>query len=106
VVVDGEVLEQEKLFLDRGLDEPEIDGGASPEFCDIELCHAIVETAEPRDLGVDGEPGVFVDPAVVFVEAEGSGEKGPGGQVSADIFIRDGVELGIGFEGGGGFRGG
>jgi hypothetical protein len=97
VVVDRDVVNEEKLLLDRSLEQAEIDGGARPEPGDIEFTQAIVEAAKAGDLGIDGEAGVLVDPAVVFVEPEGGGLKRARGEITADVFFRDAVEFGVGF---------
>jgi hypothetical protein len=91
VIVDREVVNEEDLLPDRGLEQAEIDGGARSELGDIEFGQAIVEAAEARNLGIDGETGVFVDPAVVFVEPERGRLERAGGEITADVFFRDAV---------------
>ena len=100
-VVDREVVDEEELLPDRGLEETEIDDGARAELGEIEFGQSIVEAAQAGNLGVDGEAGVFVDAAVVFVEAERGRLERARGKVATDVFFRDDVELGVRFEGGG-----
>jgi hypothetical protein len=103
VVVDREVLDEEELLLDGGLEEAEIDHGARTELGGIEFREAILETAEAGEFGVDGETGVFVDAAIVFMEPEGSGLERAGGEITANVFFGDVVEFGVGFKSGGRF---
>ena len=49
-------------------------------------------------LGVDGQAGVLVDAAIEFVKTEGRRFQGAGGEITANVFLRDDVELGIGLE--------
>jgi hypothetical protein len=110
-LVDRQVLHEEELLPDRRLQEAEADPRARAEFLEIEFLQAIVEAMEAGQLGIDGEPGVFVNAPIVFVKAEGGRFQGAGGEITADVFLRDDIELGIGFErrgragGGRGFRG-
>jgi hypothetical protein len=55
---------------------------------------------EPGDLGIDGEAGVLVNAAVVFVETQGRGAERARGEITADVFIRDNVQFGVRLEGG------
>ena len=87
----------EKLLLYRGLEKPEIDGGARAELGQVELRQAFIEALEPRELRVDGEPRVFVDAAIVFVKPERRGVERMRGEVTANVFLRNRIELGVRF---------
>ena len=97
MLVDGQVLHEKKLLLDRGLEEPEIDCGARPEFGQVEFFQPIIESSQARQLRIDRQPRVFADPAVVFMKTQGGGVQRPGREVAANEFIRDDVELCVRF---------
>ena len=103
-LVDRQVLHEKQLFSDRGLEEAQIDGGARAELGEIEFLQAIVEATQAGQLGVDGEASVLVDPAIVFVETESGRLERAGGEITANVFVRDDVQLGVGFEGRSGLR--
>ncbi|HSV62521.1 MAG TPA: hypothetical protein VLH83_04185, partial [Chthoniobacterales bacterium] len=97
VLVDPEVANEKEFAFHGGLEEAQIDGGARPEFSEIEFRQAIVEAAQTRQLGVNGETGVFVNAAVVFVKTESGGLERARGEIAADVFVRDVVQFGVGF---------
>ena len=97
MLVDAEITDEKQFAFNGGLEHAKIDGGAGPEFGDIEFREAIVEAAEPGQLGVDGEARVFVDPAVVFVKTESGRVKRARGEIAADVFVRDDVQFGVRF---------
>jgi hypothetical protein len=53
---------------------------------------------EAGQLGIDGQAGVFIDAAVEFVKTEGGRFQGASGEIAANVFLGNDVELGIGFE--------
>ena len=57
----------------------------------------MTETAEPGQLGIDGEARVFVDSAVVFVETESGRVEGSRGEIAANVFVSDAIEFGVRF---------
>jgi hypothetical protein len=97
VLVDRQVVCEKKLLLDRGLQEAEIDRRARAEFGEVEFVQPIVEPFEPRQFGIDRQPRVFADPAIVFVKPEGGGVQRPGREITPNKFIRDVVQLGVRF---------
>ena len=79
------------------MQKTEIDAGARAEFLELEFLEPIIEPSQASELGIDGEPRVLVDAAIVFVETEGSRLKWAGREITADVFIRDDVELRVRF---------
>jgi hypothetical protein len=97
VVVDRQVVDEEEFFFDGSLEKTEVDRGARAELGDVEFREALLEPVEPGELCVDGEAGVLVNAAIVFVKPESGGLERAGGQIAADVFVRDEIELGVGF---------
>lgn len=81
------------------MQEAEVDPRARAQLLEIEFLEAIVEAMQAGQLGVDGEPGVFINAAIVFVETESGRFQRPGGEITANVFLRDDVEFGVGLEG-------
>ena len=92
------VLHEEQLFPDRGLEQALIGRAARAELVRLEFFHAIVKAPQPGQLRIDRKPRVFENAAVVFVETEFGRVKRPGREITADEFVGDDIELGIGFE--------
>ena len=57
------------------------------EFVEIEFFQPIVEPLQARKLGVDRQPRVVIDLAVVFMETKSDGLERPRGQVAFDEFL-------------------
>jgi hypothetical protein len=93
VLVDGQVLREKKLLLDRGLKKAEINCGARTELGQIEFFQPFIESFQTRQLGIDRQPCVFADPAIVFMKTQGGGVQRPGCEVPANEFIRDVIQL-------------
>jgi hypothetical protein len=91
-------LREEKLFLDRGLEQPQVDRGPRPELGEIEFFQALIEASQARQLRIDRQPGVFIDAAVVFVEAEVSRMQRARGEITANEFLGDVIELDVGLD--------
>jgi hypothetical protein len=97
VLVDRQIVCEEKLLLDRGLQETEIDRRARAEFGEVEFVQPIVEPLEPGHFRIDREPRVLADPAIVFMKAESGGLQRPGREITPNKFIRDAVQFGVRF---------
>ena len=87
----------EELSGDRREQDPAVDVRLLAQLARLDLVELILKALQPLYFGIDREPAVIADLAIVLVEAEGDTLKRPGCEVAADKVEYQLVEIGVRF---------
>src|SRR5206468_415738 len=78
------ILDLEELFGDGREQDPAVDVRLLVQLARLDLVELILKALQPLDFGIDGEPAIIADLAIVLVEAEGDTLKWSGCEVAPD----------------------
>ena len=89
------VLDLEELSGDRREQDPAVDVRLLAQLARLDLVELILKAFQPLYFGIDREPAIIADLAIVLVQAEGDTLKWSGCQVAADKVEHQLVEIGV-----------